>query len=323
MKRDNDLPQTLLEAIRYFSDIDRCIDFMAHLRWRDGKAVCPRCVCPETYYLAARRVWKCKGCSKQFSIKVGTIMEDSPITLDKWLSAMWMIVNAKNGVSSYEIHRAIGVTQKSAWFLSHRIRLAMQQGTFEKLGGEGGHVEVDETFIGGKARNMHIATKKRRITGTGGKDKTAVMGILERVGEARTMVIATRKRTDLHANVRQHVEAGSALYSDELRSYNGLEGDYAHQVINHAVKYVDGQVHTNGIENFWSLLKRCIHGTWVSVEPFHLFRYLDEQTFRYNQRKLSDAERFVLALGAIVGKRLTFNEATGKGLYEPPNIPIT
>lgn len=214
MKRDNDLPQTLLTAIRYFSDIDRCIDFMAHIRWADGQAVCPRCSCPETYYLAKRRVWKCKGCSKQFSIKVGTIMEDSPITLDKWLSAMWMICNAKNGISSYEIHRATGVTQRTAWFLLHRIRLAMQQGTFEKLGG---HVEVDETFIGGKARNMHIATKKRRITGTGGKDKTIVMGILERGGEVRTMVVDTRKKHELQEQVRKHVEAGSALYSDELK----------------------------------------------------------------------------------------------------------
>lgn len=318
MKRDNDLPQTLIEAVRYFSDVDRCVDFMAHLRWVDGKAVCPRCACPETYYLAARRVWKCKGCSKQFSIKVGTVMEDSPITLDKWLSATWMIVNAKNGVSSYEIHRGIGVTQRSAWFLLHRIRLAMQQGTFEKLDGS---VEVDETFIGGKARNMHIAQRKRRITGTGGKDKTAVMGILKRGGEVRATVVHSRKKEVLQAEVRKHVEAGSALYSDALLSYKGLEGDYAHQVINHAMKYVDGQIHTNGIENFWSLLKRCIGGTYVSVEPFHLFRYLDEQTFRFNQRKGTDAERFVLALHSIVGKRLTYKEVTGKGLKEPLNIP--
>ena len=323
MKRDNDLPQTLLEAVRYFSDIDRCIDFMAHLRWQGGKAVCPRCGCPETYYLAKRRVWKCKGCSKQFSIKVGTVMEDSPIGLDKWLSAMWMIVNAKNGVSSYEVHRALGIMQKSAWFLLHRIRLAMQQGTFEKLGGDGKGVEVDETFIGGKARNMHIAQKKRRITGSGAKGKVAVMGILERDGQARTMILETRKKGELQANVREHVQAGSALYSDELRSYSGLAGDYAHQVINHAVKYVDGQVHTNGIENFWSLLKRCINGTYVSIEPFHLFRYLDEQTFRYNGRKMNDAERFVMALGSIVGKRVTYNDLTGKDIKEERrNIPV-
>lgn len=309
MKETNNQPQTLLEAIRYFSDIDRCVDFMANLRWANGQAVCPRCAHPETYYLAARRVWKCKGCSKQFSIKVGTVMEDSPITLDKWLSATWMIVNAKNGISSYEIHRAIGVTQKSAWFLLHRIRLAMQQGTFEKLSG---HVEADETFIGGKARNMHLATRKRRITGTGGKDKTAVMGIIERGGEVRAMVIADRKKGTLQEAVREHVQAGSSLYSDALLSYRGLAADYAHQVIDHAVKYVDGNVHTNNIENFWSLLKRCIHGTYVSIEPFHLFRYLDEQSFRFNGRKMNDAERFVLALRSIVGKRLTYEAVTGK-----------
>lgn len=233
MKQPNDQPQTLQQAIIYFSDIDRCIDFMANLRWADGQAVCPRCGVNETYYLANRRVWKCKGCAKQFSIKVGTVMEDSAIPLDKWLSATWMIVNAKNGISSYEIHRAIGVTQRTAWFLLHRIRLAMQQGTFNKLGG---NVEVDETFIGGKARFMHVAQRKRRITGTGGTDKVAVMGILERGGEVRTMIVATRKKSELQEQVRKHVEAGSALYSDELRSYNGLAGDYAHKVINHAVK---------------------------------------------------------------------------------------
>jgi transposase-like protein len=325
MKRVNDLPHTLIEAIRYFSDIDRCIDFMAHLRWTDGKAVCPRCACPETYYLASRRVWKCKGCSKQFSIKVGTVMEDSPIGLDKWLAAMWMIVNDKNGISSYEIHRAIGVTQKSAWFLSHRIRLAMQQGTFNKLSGE---VEVDETFIGGKARNMHRTALAKRVaefaTPRTGRNQTtgkvAVMGLLERNGEVRAMVIANTKRGSLHGEVTKHVQAGSTVYSDALRSYNQLDREYIHNVINHAVEYVRGNVHTNGIENFWSLLKRAIKGTYVSVEPFHLFRYLDEQSFRFNQRKGTDAVRFVLALQSIVGKRLTFKEVTGKSAQ--PSLAI-
>jgi transposase-like protein len=310
MKETNDQPQTLLEAIRYFSDIDRCVDFMANLRWADGQAECPRCACPATYYLAARRVWKCKGCSKQFSIKVGTVMEDSPIPLDKWLSAMWMIVNAKNGISSYEIHRAIGVTQKSAWFLLHRIRLAMQQGSFErKLSGQ---IEADETFIGGKARFMHRDRHERVIKGTGGMGKVAVMGLLERHGEVRVKVVADRRKGTLQGEVREHVEAGSELFTDALKSYSGLKSDYVHQVIDHAEKYVDGQIHTNGMENFWSLLKRCVKGTYVSVEPFHLFRYLDEQAFRFNSRKTTDAMRFVLALQAIVGKRLTFNEVTGK-----------
>jgi transposase-like protein len=210
--------------------------------------------------------------------------------------------------------RDLGVTQKSAWFMNHRIRRALHVGSFDKLSG---HVEVDETFIGGKARNMHIAQRKRRITGTGGKDKTAVMGILQRDGSVRTVVIDNRKKKTLHAEVNKHVEAGSALYSDDLRSYDGLANKYAHQVIDHAVKYVDGQVHTNGLENFWSLLKRGLNGTYVSVEPFHLFRYLDEQAFRYNNRsEMNDSDRFRLALSQIVGKRLTYKELSGK-LHEP------
>jgi transposase-like protein len=223
---------------------------------------------------------------------------------------MWQVVNCKNGISSYEVHRAIGVTQKTAWFMDHRIRLALGMPHDEKLSGE---VEVDETFIGGKARNMHVDVRERRITGTGGKDKTTVMGILERGGKVRTKVVANRKKSALQSEVRKHVEAGSALYSDALKSYDGLSQEYAHQVIDHAVAYVDGKVHTNGLENFWSLLKRGINGTYVSVEPYHLFRYLDEQMFRYNNRKnMNDSDRFSLAVSQIVGKRLTYAEVTGK-----------
>lgn len=238
-------------------------------------------------------------------------MEDSPIGLDKWLTAMWQIVNCKNGISSYEVHRAIGITQKSA-FMDHRIRLALGIGPSEKLTGQ---CEADETFIGGKARNMHIDKRQRRITGTDGKDKTAVMGILERNAECTkvgTTVIPNRKRSALQAELRKHVEAGSALYTDALLSYDGLAGEFAHQVVDHAEKYVDGKIHTNGLENFWSLLKRSINGTYISVEPLHLFRYLDEQTYRYNNRKLTDGERFDVAVTGIVGKRQTFDHLTGK-----------
>jgi transposase-like protein len=238
-------------------------------------------------------------------------MEDSPIGLDKWLTAIWLLTNCKNGISSYEIARDVNVSQKAAWFMLHRIRLAMQDETFgSKFEGE---VEADETFIGGKSRNMHISKRQRRITGTGGKDKTAVMGLLERGGEVRTMVVANRKRSALQAEVRKHVEAGAALYTDALPSYSGLAQEYAHAVVDHAVAYVDGRVHTNGLENFWSLLKRGISGTYVSVEPFHLFRYLDEQSFRFNNRKgLDDAGRFNRTVRQIIGKRLTFAELTGK-----------
>jgi transposase-like protein len=305
-------PKTLQEAIVYFSDPQRAFDCAVSLRWPDGKVTCPRCNSDKNYFIKTRRIWLCRGCDKQFTIKVGTIFEDSPLGMDKWMAAFWMLCNCKNGISSMEVHRAIGITQKSAWFMLQRLRLAMRDEFFgSKLGGE---VEVDESFIGGKARNMHLSERKRRITGTGGKDKTAVMGILERGGKIRTTVVPNRKKAALQGEVRKHVEAGAALYSDALLSYEGLATDYAHQVVDHAVQYVDGRVHTNGLENFWSLLKRGISGTYVSVEPFHLFRYLDEQTFRYNNRKdMDDSDRFKLAMSNVFGKRLTYSQLTGKG----------
>ena len=312
MKRE---PESLQEAILYFSNPDNCTDYLAVRRWPKG-VICPTCGSEKVTFNSGRRIWQCGSHhpKRQFSVKVGTIFEDSAIGLDKWMAATWMLTNCKNGISSYEIARALKVTQKTAWFMMHRIRLALQDESFGKFGGE---VEVDETFIGGKARNMHLDKRERRITGTGGKDKTVVMGILERGGKIRTAVVADRKKSALQSQVKAHVQAGSALYTDALLSYDGLAQDYAHKVIDHAEKYVDGQVHTNGLENFWSLLKRGISGTYVSVEPFHLFRYLDEQVFRFNnratkERKVTDADRFNLAVSKIAGKRLTFAELTGK-----------
>jgi transposase-like protein len=307
-------PKTLQQAINYFSNPDNCLNYLVARRWRDG-VVCPVCGSEGVSFVPSRRVWQCKTRhpKSQFSIKVGTIFEDSPIGLDKWLTAMWMMANCKNGVSSWEIHRALGVTQKSAWFMLQRIRCALQGKNSGKLGGPGSEVEVDETFIGGKARNMHRSKRARIITGTGGKDKAVVMGMMERGGNVRAVVVENRRRNELQKQVREHVEAGAALYSDELKSYEGLSAEYDHAVINHAVEYVNGKVHTNGMENFWSLLKRGLHGTYVSVEPFHLFRYIDEQAFRYNNRKgMNDADRFNLAVSQIIGKRLTYAEVTGK-----------
>jgi transposase-like protein len=290
--------------------MDVCIQTVAAMRWPNGP-VCPECGHAEHYYLATQRRWKCKDCKRQFSVKIGTIFEDSALGLDKWLIALWMLVSCKNGVSSYEIHRALGITQKSAWFVLHRLRYALQQRSLVKIGG--GEVEVDETFIGGKARNMHLNTRARRISGTGGAGKVAVMGILKRGGEIRATVVPYVRRHVLQAEVRKHVEAGTPIYSDALASYSGLAIDYQHEVIDHAQAYVRGKVHTNGLENFWSLLKRGIKGTYVSVEPFHLFRYLDEQSWRYNNRKLAnDGERFQAALARIAGKRLTHDRLTGK-----------
>ena len=305
-------PKILQQAIQYFSNQETCIQTIASLRWPDG-VECPACGHKDHYYLKTQRRWKCKECWKQFSVKLGTIFEDSALGLDKWLCAMWLIANCKNGISSYEVARDLGITQKSAWFMLHRIRLAMQNGSLVKIGGEGSEVEADETFIGGKARNMHLSVKQRRITGTGGKDKAAVLGLLQRGGEVRTVVVSSRRKGVLHDEVKKHVAAGTALYTDALRSYDGL-ADYTHKVVDHATAYVDGRVHTNGLENFWSLLKRGISGTYISVEPFHLFRYLDEQSFRYNNRKqpLDDSKRFESVLSQVAGKRLTYTALTGK-----------
>jgi transposase-like protein len=312
-------PKTLQEAIVYFSSRDNCREYLIARRWPNG-VVCPTCGSESVTEQPKYNRWQCASHHerRQFTLKTGTIFEDSPIGLDKWLAVMWLVVNCKNGISSYEIHRSVGVTQKSAWFMSHRVRLALGMESSEKLSGR---VEVDETFIGGKARNMHRRVLAKRVAefatkhGTGRNQnigKVAVMGLLERHGEVRAMVMPNTKRYALHGEVTKHVEAGSVVYSDALASYNKLGETYIHNVIEHAEKYVDGHIHTNGIENFWSLLKRTLGGTYVSVEPFHLFRYLDEQSFRFNNRKLTDGQRFDIASRAIIGKRLTFGEVTGK-----------
>jgi transposase-like protein len=304
-------PTSLLEAIRYFSHPDRCLAFMVAMRWPDGP-VCPTCGSREVRFLSTRRLWECKAkhARKQFSVKVGTIMEDSPIGLDKWLPAIWIITSAKNGVSSHEMARTLGITQKSAWFLLHRIRLAMQMGSFERLSGD---VEIDETFIGGRARNMH--TGKRKVKGTGPIGKAAVMGLLERHGDGASKVhvsvVPSRRKPTLHAEVQKHVEPGTTVYTDALASYEGMD-DYTHKVVDHAECYVkDKVIHTNGLENFWSLLKRSIRGTYINVQPFHLFRYLDEQSYRFNNRKDTDAGRFVAAVAAVAGRRLTYAQLIG------------
>ena len=317
-------PKTLVEAIRFFSEPDNCLNYLIPIRWPNG-ITCPHCGSKEYAFIASRRIWRCKSkaCGKQFSIKIGTVMEDSPLGLDKWFTAIWLVANAKNGISSWEVHRALGITQKSAWFLLHRIRLAMQHGTFGKLSGE---VEVDETFIGGKARNMHADKRAEKIHGRGGVGKAIVLGILERGGKVKTTVIPNTKKATIQPIVRDTVESGASISTDSLKSYEGLTPDYVHEAVDHAAhEYVRDNVHTNGLENYWSLLKRCIKGTYVSVEPFHLFRYLDEEAFRFNERKhadgevKTDGERFIDVAEGISGKRLTYKKLTGQPLVLPPS----
>lgn len=290
---------------------------MVSLRWPNGTVKCPECGSEKVCYLAKNRVWKCYAThpKPRFSLKTGTIFEDSPIGLEKWLPAVWMILNCKNGISSWELHRAMGVTQKTAWFMLHRIRLAMQEGGFEKMSGT---CEADETYVGGKAINMHARKleklKMRGAVRAGTDGKAIVMGILERgSGKARTKVLPNTRAYHVRTTVIENVEKGSTIYSDALRSYRNLPVDgFVHDFVDHTVEYVKGQVHTNGMENFWSLLKRCLKGTYVSVEPFHLQAYCDEQAFRYNHRKMDDVNRFATAMRHVIGRRITYKELTGK-----------
>lgn len=304
-------PTTLIEAVRHFADPSVCHDYMRALKWPEGSA-CPACGHTELTEVKTRRLIRCKGCRKQFSAKVGTIFEDSPLGLDKWFVAVWAIANCKNGISSLELSRAVGVRQPTAWFMLHRIRTAMQTKTFAKMTGE---VESDETFVGGRAANMHRAKRERKIQGRGAVGKAVVHGLLERGDKAagrpskvRVVAVPNTEAKTLLPIVAQNVERGASVYTDAHASYSALSEHWLHSFVDHLTTYVIGRVHTNGLENFWSLLKRGIRGTYVSVAAFHLSRYLDEQAFRFNERKLGDAARFHLLMRMLVGKRLTYRQ---------------
>src|ERR1700674_2342844 len=325
MQTEIEFPETLQSAIKYFADDQRAFGYMKLIRWPDGIVRCPKCESEEVSFISTRKLWTCKHCKtkKQFTLRVGTIFEDSPIKFDKWICAIWLIANAKNGISSYEIGRALGVCQKTGWFMLQRIRLAMQQGSFKKMRGI---VEADETYIGAKALYMH----KDRRTGVGdaGVRKTPVQGILERGTKKKhsrvvLKVVPNTRRPELCGNVRQYVMKGSTVCTDSLMSYDDLETDFDRQMVNHAVTYARGHVHTNGLENSWSLLKRALKGTYVNVEPFHLFRYLDEQAFRFNERKDDDAGRFVKAVSGVIGKGLRYAKLIAAEGGDGPQRPET
>jgi transposase-like protein len=306
-----DTPKTLLEAVRYFADPKVCFEHMLQAKWPEGNPTCPKCGSERVGVIRSRSMLQCKeaNCRKQFSVKVDTIFEDSPLGLDKWFVAVWCIANAKNGISSYEVARSLGVTQKTAWFMMHRIRMAMRTGTFRKLAGT---VEADETFIGGKAKNMHKGKREKRIRGRGAVGKAIVQGLLERGGEVRTNMVGSTDDETLARNVRRHVEFGAHVFTDAAPAYAGLSLNYFHKWVDHIRNYVMGECHTNCLENFWALLKRSLGGTYVAVATFHLERYLDEQCFRYNQRHGNDADRFRSVLAAVTGKRLTWRVLTAQ-----------
>ena len=319
-------PHTLQQAIVYFSDPARVFQYALSLRWPDGLVTCPRCGSEKHSFVKTRRLWHCKGCKKQFTLKVGTIFEDSPITLDKWMTAMWMLANCRNGVSSYEIHRTIGVTQKTAWFMLHRIREAMKNDKSMEFGSaDGGEVEADEAYVGAKAKNMHYSRKLKiqqaqnlvpaYKNSTRYAGKTPVMGLFDRASrQVRAKVIPNVKRETLQNEIMENVAKGSAVYTDQAIAYETLKSRYIHETVNHIDNYVRGSVHTNCLENFWSLMKRNLAGTYVAVEPFHLDRYLDEQMFRFNNRQnMTDTMRFEKAMSGVFGKRLTLEALTGVG----------
>lgn len=306
-------PNTLIEAVRYFADLTVCHAYMRKIKWPDGKIVCPKCGTDRCAEIASRPGYltcNVKACRKQFSYKVGTVFEASPLGLDKWFVAVWNIANCKNGISSHELARALGVTQKTAWFMLHRIREAMKTGTFKKLDGP---VEVDETFVGGASKNMHKRERAKKITGRGAVNKTAVQGILQRGGEVRTEVTNTTRGRVLRGNVIRHVTPGAVVYTDEAPSYTALARRFVHSAVDHGIEFVRGLVHVNGIENFWSLLKRTIRGTYIRPAPFHLHRYCTEQEWRYNNRKTGDGSRFLRVLRNVVGKRLTYRRLCAIG----------
>jgi transposase-like protein len=309
---------SLREAVIYFGNADRALAFMVEMRWPNG-VVCPRCHAANPMFLKTRRIWKCSDCRRQFSVKVGTVFEDSPLGLDKWLPALWLLANAKNGISSYEVHRALKVTQKTAWFMLGRIRLAMQAGTFQRTRGP---VEIDESFFGGKAENMHKEKRARVLQGAkaGARGKTGVIAAVVRKTSRRPSRVLARVMKS--AGARPHaamaaltVVKGSKVFTDSATLYTGSMDNYTREMVNHSEKeYVRGEVHTNGTENFWSLLKRTIKGTYVAVDPFHLFRYVDEQVFRFNERTENDRSRFLKVAADIVGKRLTYASLIGADL---------
>lgn len=319
-------PKTLQEAIVYFSDPDRAFQYALNYRWPNGLVTCPRCGSERHAFIKTRRIWECYGCKKQFSLKVGTIFEDSAISLDKWMMVAWMLTNCKNGVSSYEIARSVGVTQKSAWFMLHRIREAMKNAAPAKLGSSsGGEVEVDEAYMGAKVKNMHRSRKlkmERELSKNAAwkqttryYGKTAIMGMFDRDSrEVRAKVVPNTRRETLQTEILNGIHHGSRIYSDEAVAYDVLKAKYIHETVNHADEYVRGQVHTNCLENFWSLTKRNLAGTYVAVEPFHLDRYLDEQMFRFNNRQnKTDNQRFNKVLSQVAGRRLTYRDLTGAG----------
>lgn len=305
-------PKTLIEAVRCFADPDVCHAYMVKLKYPDGRITCPACGSDKVGNIATRRMLRCnaKGCRKQFSAKVGTIFEDSPLPLSHWFVAVWCLANFKMGISSCELARTLDITQKTAWFMLHRIRLGMKTATFQRLHGV---VESDETYVGGLAANMHAKVRERKIRGRGPMGKSIVHGLLERNSDKKAQdsqvqasVIPDTEAATLLPIIRRQVDPLAVVCSDASASYAGLGERFIHRWIDHASRYVAGKVHVNGIENFWALLKRAIKGTYVACAPYHLTAYVDEEVWRFNNRRFDDGTRFERIMACVLGRRITY-----------------
>lgn len=316
MIEPDDVPKTLQQAVLYFADLDRCRKFMRAVKWPDGRITCPACKGDDIGEIATRHLLRCRACDKQFSHTVGTVFEASKISLDKWFVGLWALVNCKNGISSYELGRAVGVPQKTAWFMIQRLRAALEIGGFDADKFDG-PAEADATYIGGKAKNMHAKRRKKVIQGRGATGKAIVHGVLQRgtddqPSQVRCEVMGVDDGERLNRAVRRQVRHGADVYTDSASAYGDLALTHIHKSVDHSIAYVNENVHTNGLENFWSLFKRCLKGTYIAVAPFHLFRYVAEEAWRFNERKANDAIRFWRALQGVVGKRLTYRVLTAQ-----------
>lgn len=296
---------SLFDLLKAFPDELSAIKHFEGIRWKGG-AYCPHCESTKIYHFADQKTHKCGDCRKRFSIKVGTIFEDSKIGLQKWFMAIWLITSHKKGIASTQLAKDISVTQKTAWFMLHRLRCAAQTKSFNRP--LDGTVEADETFVGGKEKNKH--NHKKLNQGRGAVGKTPVLGIKSRDGEVRFEKIKDLTGPVAKDMIRRNVKAGATLLTDEARVYRGLDGEYNHYTVNHrAGEYVRWYFfHTNTIESAWALLKRQIIGIHHFVSAKHLQRYLDEMMFRQNRRDVGEGDRVNMLLHAASGKRLLYKE---------------
>jgi len=298
---------------------DQARELLEAIRW-NGTPVCPHCNSEKAYKLtpkgdtktsARKGVYKCSSCRKQFTVTVGTIFEGSRIKIADWLMAVYLMCSSKKGISAHQLHRTLGVTYKTAWFMAHRIRFAMTQEPLSTL--LSGEVELDATYIGGKESNKHLSIRNPKNTGGSTITKTPVFALVERGGELRARKMKTPSNYNIRDEVKKYVDPSATLMTDEAAAYEMLDKEYKREIVVHGKKqYVNGRAYTNTLEGWFALLKRGVTGTFHHVSEEHLDRYVDEFAFRYNRRDMTDGERALSAIKKVSGKRLMYKKPTGK-----------